>query len=56
MSNSKYSGVKLYQKKNGAGKVTSYSLNVSFKEASALNFIDTNMSSYPLQKLLLAIN
>lgn len=32
--------IKLNKKKNGSGKVTSYSINISKKEASQLNLID----------------
>lgn len=50
VKNKNYEGVKLSPKQNGQKKFSSYTLNISSKEATTLKFVDESCNSYNLKK------
>ncbi len=53
VQNKKYDGFYLSEKRNGAGRISSFTININTKEAHALGFIDDNGNSYALKKELI---
>lgn len=50
IKNKNYDGVRLCPKSNGSKRYSSFTLNISLKEAQKLNFVDDNGDSYILKK------